>query len=548
MIIGSPRRYVVVAAFFAASACEGGSGGALRTPTPATLVATSSTTQSAVVGEPVPLAPSVRVLDDRGRPMAGVGVAFAVTAGGGSVTASATSDAAGVAVAADWTMGTVPQDNLLTASVPGVAPVVFRAAALAGRAVAMEKASVDNPSGVVASTLADSVGVRVTDRLGNGVPGEVVTFTGFGTSGLVTTGTQGYARVSVRLPLRARTYTLTATAGTLPQQVFKVTALPGPPAGVMVGAGDKQTWTTGRAVPVPPAVRVFDQYQNEVPGIPVIFAPEPGSGTVTGATAVTNEFGFAAVGSWTLGNPGANRLDAVVDGRLPFAFTANSLPPCGSRTYEPLSILDDVLVAERCRVGGYNTEVFTVPFGSAQGVEFAVSSSQFDPVLKLLDGRDQPLLVLATGGAPSARLRLFAPAGAYRIGIGPSFFSGEEGAYRLSSTRTADADGCIPFSVIVPDITVTGEIHPVQCNVPVSDRYILFLGAGQRLELTMSTSVLTPRLELRDNFTVVASSLAPAAGADARIVFTAPHEGLYELFAISETQASGAYTLKVLQR
>jgi len=554
MTIGSLQRFAAAAVLFAVTACDG-SGGAVHTPTPAALVATSSLTQNAVVGEPVPLAPSVRVLDDRGSALAGVGVTFAVTAGGGSVTASATTDAAGVAVAADWTMGSVPQENVLTVSVPGVAPVVFRAAASAGQPAAMEKATAGNLSGLAGSVLADSIGVRVTDRLGNGVPGVVVTFTGFAGHVPTPTGPQGYARFAGRLPQHAGTYAVTATAGTL-QQVFTVTAVPGPPTNVEMLCCDQQTWTTGRAVPMPPAVRVRDENLNRLPGIPVTFSPAEGSGTVTGGTAVTDEDGFVAVGSWTLGSPGPNRLDVVVGGRVMATFTANSLPVCGNRTYELFSTLDDVLAADRCKLDGLDAELFTVSFGSAQGVEFAVSSSRFGPYLMFLDSRDQALLKFGTGAVPSVPFRLFAPAGTYRIAIGASIsFDVVTGPYRLSSTRTADADGCTPFSVIVPGVTITGEIRPVPfgCSLPVAtaDRYVLPLDAGERLELTMSASTLTPRLdlrELRDGYPLVARNLAPAAGADAQIVFTAPNTGLYELFAVSETQTSGAYTLKVIQR
>ena len=74
----SLRRFSL-AALCSLAAC--GDGGTEPDPVPTSLVAVSATTQTAVVGAAVPTPPVVRVLDDRGRAMAGVSVAFAVTAG-----------------------------------------------------------------------------------------------------------------------------------------------------------------------------------------------------------------------------------------------------------------------------------------------------------------------------------------------------------------------------------------------------------------------------------------------------------------------------------
>jgi hypothetical protein len=85
--------------------------------------------QAALVTTAVPTAPSVLVRDMGGTPVAGVTVNFAITTGAGAVgSATATTNASGVASAGSWTMGGAGGPNRLTATVPGYAhtPVVFR--------------------------------------------------------------------------------------------------------------------------------------------------------------------------------------------------------------------------------------------------------------------------------------------------------------------------------------------------------------------------------------------------------------------------------------
>jgi hypothetical protein len=98
-------------------------------PSPATITATSAVTQTALGGTPVPQAPTVRVNDQSGQPLAGVQVTFAVTAGGGSLgTTTATTNASGQATSISWTLG-APGNNTVTATVAGLAPVTFSATA-----------------------------------------------------------------------------------------------------------------------------------------------------------------------------------------------------------------------------------------------------------------------------------------------------------------------------------------------------------------------------------------------------------------------------------
>jgi hypothetical protein len=98
-----------------------------------TLAKSAGDAQTAVAGANVPVAPSVKVTDKFGNPVAGVLTTFAVASGGGSVTsAAANTDVNGIATVGSWRLGAVAGTNTLTATASGVAPVTFTATGIAG--------------------------------------------------------------------------------------------------------------------------------------------------------------------------------------------------------------------------------------------------------------------------------------------------------------------------------------------------------------------------------------------------------------------------------
>ena len=91
--------------------------------------------QGAMAGTAVPTVPSVLVRDGGGNPLSGLQVTFTVTGGGGSVgTATATTNASGVATPGSWTLGPDGGPNTLRATVAGItgAPATFRAIGCTG--------------------------------------------------------------------------------------------------------------------------------------------------------------------------------------------------------------------------------------------------------------------------------------------------------------------------------------------------------------------------------------------------------------------------------
>lgn len=100
-------------------ACSGDSSGPPPAPVPTTVTITGNN-QSGMIGTALASPITVTVLDQGGDPMKGVAVTFAVTAGGGVVTALDSTDASGVA-SATWVLGNTvgSGNNGVTATVPG---------------------------------------------------------------------------------------------------------------------------------------------------------------------------------------------------------------------------------------------------------------------------------------------------------------------------------------------------------------------------------------------------------------------------------------------
>ncbi|HEX2081780.1 MAG TPA: hypothetical protein VHG08_29010 [Longimicrobium sp.] len=125
--------------------------------TPTSITAVSPTTQTAAAGQNVPQAPAVRVNDQTGQPLAGATVTFAITAGGGGALGSttATTNTSGVATSGFWLLGSNPGQYTVTATVAGLAPVVFTATAT-GAADPCQVATLYTPLTTVSGALTAS--------------------------------------------------------------------------------------------------------------------------------------------------------------------------------------------------------------------------------------------------------------------------------------------------------------------------------------------------------------------------------------------------------
>jgi adhesin/invasin len=315
--------------------------------------------QSATVGTAVAIPPTVRALDARGNGVPGVAVTFAVPFGDDSRVEGVTSittltDASGSAHVS-WTMGTYAAARVLSVIAPGLSgsPVSFGATATAGPPTQFYSWYGDGQSAAAGTAVPQAPAMLVTDRYGNPVANVGVTFTVASGGGSVIGASQqtdvnGAAIVGGWiLGTLPGTNTLTATVigGPLSGNSVTITAsaVAGPPAQVVIAAGDGQTGTIASFVPIVPAVTVTDQYSNPVPNATVTFAVATGGGyflywgwgTVYNVATDGNGRAVLSLG-WILGTvAGSNTLTATVSGSgisgNPVTFVATALP--GPATY-----------------------------------------------------------------------------------------------------------------------------------------------------------------------------------------------------------------------
>ena len=203
----------------------------------------------------------------------------------------------------------------------------------------------DGQSGTVGSTLPQPLVIKASDAKGRAIRNLTVEFrvtSGGGSANPVTVATnnQGLAQASWTLG------TSTAAAQGLEVRAvstnelfgsFTATALAGPPASMVMSSVDSQTTTRLTAVPVPPAVRITDQYGNPVPGKSVTFSIPSfdEGGSVTGSPAVSNAAGVATLGSWVVGPVvGRHWVQAAIPALPNVMFTAVGTLENGARMAE----------------------------------------------------------------------------------------------------------------------------------------------------------------------------------------------------------------------
>lgn len=98
----------------------------------------------------------------------------------------------------------------------------------------------------------------------------------------------------------------------------------GPASELLKMAGDEQSARAGAELPGSLVVRLVDQQGNGVPAGAVTWVVGAGGGTVSPATATTDERGMVSA-RWTLGpSPGPNSANAVVSGVDVVTFTASA--------------------------------------------------------------------------------------------------------------------------------------------------------------------------------------------------------------------------------
>ena len=288
-----------------------------------TLTKVSGDGQQGQVGEPLATPFVVSVLDQNGAAFAGAVVAFSVTAGRGTLSATtATTNANGRARSA-LTLGSDLGTNTVTATVAGLDPVTFTATAVEETPHSLTKVSGDGQQGQAGEQLAKPLVVSVLDQNGAAFAGASITFSvtaGMGTlsATTATTNANGHATTRLTLGNDAGTTTVTATVEGLDPVTFTATAIT--PHSLTKVSGDGQQGQAGEQLAKPFVVSVLDQNGSAFAGASVTFSVTAGGGTLSAVTDTTDASGRART-TLTLGNDaGTNTVAAIVEGLDPATF------------------------------------------------------------------------------------------------------------------------------------------------------------------------------------------------------------------------------------
>ena len=296
------------------------------TPVLGSLALGAGGAQHAPAGRPLPAPVVVRALSRQGQPIEGILVRATVDEGR-LADDTTRSDAAGNA-RFRWVLGDRPGGQFLTARADAIdSTLVVRAEA--DPVVANTQFTLVDSLGTAAAgaALPGAVTVRLTDTLGQVLPGVPVRWLGMDGSRIVGTADRtdslGLARASWTLGPKVGTNRarLIAGPGSAPAFALTTRSAAGAPARIAVVSGDRQRSTVLRSVTA--VIRVSDAQGNPVSGA----APqgELAAGAVTFLDPQTRADGTARL-RWTLGPIAGEQTLDVHAGAATVKLTATALP------------------------------------------------------------------------------------------------------------------------------------------------------------------------------------------------------------------------------
>ena len=412
----------------------GRSGISVVTPASA-LALVAGTNQSAVAGLPLPQAIVVRATNRRGGPVAGKTVEFRLPEAQGRVEPKSVQTDADGRARAVWTLGSYPGRQTLFASVENVdsaLAIVAEAEPVASdtRIMALAEAVAARAG----ETVADDIGIRVTDSSGRVLPDVPVRWTtvdgGTVEALSLRTDSLGIARARWTLAKKTGTQRVRAQVGTgagsrslLPVTV-SANALAGAPDALVVESGENQKGVAGADLPKPIVVRVVDLNGSGVSDAQVELAPSLGS--LPDSVVRTDSTGRARIG-WTMGrSAGAHTMAIRVEGvKKVLKVSAHA------RSASPANLsFDDVIRQDKAsrslprtkRLYAVVTDLYGNPVQDVK-VSFSTSSGTVTPKRAVSDARGRAELTWKIGTKPgeqvlSGSVRATDVRGDYRIDMG----------------------------------------------------------------------------------------------------------------------------------
>jgi len=297
------------------------------------LVKTQGDGQVDTIGSVLPIELVAQARDVAGNPMSNIPVDFTITSGNGSLSAVADTSGADGLIRVRWNLGTgVGLQSVFVGVHGGTIGTTFNATAQAGAPITLTVVAGDSQRAAIGKSLPVPPAVRLRDTYNNPVPGASVAFaatSGGGSVGSanVTTNASGIAATAWILGALAGENQLTVTGPAGLSHVFTALAVvSGPPAAVVIVAGDSQVGLANYALNIPPVVRVEDSTGIPLSGVALDFAPSAG-GSVTSVSQMTDSVGLATVGWRVALGPNTLTVSASGTGAAPATITASGQTP-----------------------------------------------------------------------------------------------------------------------------------------------------------------------------------------------------------------------------
>jgi hypothetical protein len=198
-------------------------------PVPAALVLVQGANQAVQAGKELPTPIILRAVAENGSPMEGIGVAFVIASGGGSVNpGTATTDVSGE-VKVRWILGPADVAQSLRAAVAGLDPVTINATGIVASDIVVAQGN--NQTAKVNVALPTPIVLRVVGAANTaivGIPVSLQVASGGGQINPATATTNNSGEITVRWTLGpvAGPQALAVTVGSLQPATVSATATP----------------------------------------------------------------------------------------------------------------------------------------------------------------------------------------------------------------------------------------------------------------------------------------------------------------------------------
>lgn len=399
---------------------------------------------------------------------------------------------------------------------------------------AMEAAAPVEQSGTVGRPVASSPTVRVTDAEGEGLAGVTVLFTVSAGGGSVSvasaeTNREGLATAGEWvLGTAVMENRVTARVTGLAPMIFTAAAVADVPVQMDRVQGDDQFVLAGRPVPILPAVRLIDRYENPVVNATVNFSAT--AGVLAGSSVVTDGDGVATVPGWTLGAPGQGHQLTATMGTLSAQFTATPVDPCTHFvTLGMNGTSSGTLDALDCQAGGSARDRISFTLTGQEAIRLRIGATALAYRVQLHGptGNVSEPLILADP-AIGEQFRFVLPAGTYTADVTP-VERGATGGYSVGRSPADPEQTCASGPLrIAQGVILQQSLGGADCDAAgggKADELLAYLTAGRSYEFVVTADPAV-ELTLLLGTTEVATG---TPGTEARISFTPAQSALYRL-------------------